>query len=453
MTRRSVVLLGDLDGAVVGRIEDARSDLTVVRSCSELSEVLACVASGIADAVLLVGPVQDLTRSLLDSFRRQGVPVIMLGEPTAADSARGLLTVPLEAGVPVLEQALDAAAEDLARGPVDPAEGEDVIPEDLGVPSPETAGEPVFTSEEASGPGQCLVVWGPWGAPGTTTVALNLAGELAAAGVRVCLVDANTYAASCAAGLGLLEETSGLARACRAAERGVLDAEALEEACDQVQVSGTRLHLLTGTTRADRWIEIRPAPFSEVLAQARKLFEVVLVEVAPSLEEDEEASFEPTVPQRNGAALTALKAADRILAVGQADPVSTPRLFKGLSEMEERGVRAPVEVVVNRWRKEAVGARPQEDLEEAWHRFGTSAPIIQYLPEDALACDRARLRGSLLMEDAPRSSLRQGLQELARQCTPAGASAESPAPPGPADGTAGLSRMWSRLRRSRGPET
>ena len=70
-------------------------------------------------------------------------------------------------------------------------------------------------------------MWGPAGSPGRTLVAANIAGELAAEGKSVLLVDADSYGASVAAVLGLLDEAAGLAQACRLADQGLLDAEAL----------------------------------------------------------------------------------------------------------------------------------------------------------------------------------------------------------------------------------
>ena len=48
------------------------------------------------------------------------------------------------------------------------------------------------------------------------------------------LVDADTYGASVAAFLGLLDESAALAHACRMADQGVLDREAFERVCLKV---------------------------------------------------------------------------------------------------------------------------------------------------------------------------------------------------------------------------
>src|SRR5690606_7661228 len=61
--------------------------------------------------------------------------------------------------------------------------------------------------------GTVVVVWGPHGAPGRTSLAIALAAEFAAAGLRTVLADADTHAASVAPSLGLLDEAPGFAAA------------------------------------------------------------------------------------------------------------------------------------------------------------------------------------------------------------------------------------------------
>ncbi len=68
-----------------------------------------------------------------------------------------------------------------------------------------------------------IAVWGPVGAPGRTMLATNLAVETAAAGIPTLLVDADVYGGVLASAFGLLDESPGLAGACRQAANGRLD--------------------------------------------------------------------------------------------------------------------------------------------------------------------------------------------------------------------------------------
>src|SRR5690606_35205924 len=114
------------------------------------------------------------------------------------------------------------------------------------------AEEPPPPQEERT-PGGMVVVWGPTGAPGRTTVAINLAAEIAASGQRVLLVDADVWGAAVAPSLGLLEESAGLAAAVRAADQGTLEPASLLRLCAQVS---DRLLVLPGLPRASRWREV-----------------------------------------------------------------------------------------------------------------------------------------------------------------------------------------------------
>ena len=71
----------------------------------------------------------------------------------------------------------------------------------------------------AETPGRTLVVWGPAGAPGRTTVAVALASVLAGRGLRTTLVDADPYGGAVAQHLGVLDEVSGLLSAARLTDR------------------------------------------------------------------------------------------------------------------------------------------------------------------------------------------------------------------------------------------
>lgn len=259
-----------------------------------------------------------------------------------------------------------------------------------------------------------VTVWGAPGSPGRTTVAVNLAAELALAGQRVLLIDADTVASSVAAHLGLLEESAGIAQACRQAELGRLSPQRLRRCVAAVDVGGARVHLLTGIPRAERWRELREHGLREVLRLAREEYDAVIVDIAAPLEQDEELLYDTQAPQRYAAGLTALRAADRTLAVGAADPVSFTRLVRAVEDSSLSVPEAPrPEVLVNQLRREVVGRSPEQHVQQAWERFGADQPIAYLLPWDREGCDRALRQGRALVEAAPGSALRAGIAELA----------------------------------------
>jgi MinD-like ATPase involved in chromosome partitioning or flagellar assembly len=255
-------------------------------------------------------------------------------------------------------------------------------------------------------PGRVVAVWGPTGAPGRSTVAAGVAAAAAAAGRRVLLIDADVYGGVLASAFGLLDESPGLAGVCRLAANGRLDESELTRMCWKV---GERLSLLTGIARADRWPEVRPSTVPTVLALARRLADLVVVDCAFSLESDEEISFDTMAPRRNGATLAVLDDADEVLAVGSADPSGTERLIRGLTELGEAVPGAVPRVVINRLRRSAAS---EGEVVAALRRFAGTEPVV-VLPEDRAACDRAWQRGVGLGVAAPKSALAAGLASLA----------------------------------------
>lgn len=269
--------------------------------------------------------------------------------------------------------------------------------------------------EQAAAP-QVTAVWGPAGSPGRTTVAVNLAVELALSGRKTLLVDLDTYAAAAGTHVALLEESAGIAQACRLAEQGGITPEGVERSAVRARVAGTTLQVLTGLTRADRWPELRRSALDEVLAAAAAGWDEVVVDCGFCLEQDEELSFDIPAPQRNAATLAGLAAADRILAVGTGDPVGLPRLIHGLDELGQHvdtGGGTVVEVVVNQVRSEASGAAPRSQISGVVERFGGSWAVGAFLPWDRRALDRALLGGQVLAEAAPSSALRRAVARLA----------------------------------------
>jgi MinD-like ATPase involved in chromosome partitioning or flagellar assembly len=254
-----------------------------------------------------------------------------------------------------------------------------------------------------------VAVWGPTGAPGRTTVAVTLADELSRLGSSSLLVDADVYGGVVAAVLGLLDESPGFAAACRQSTASRLDPEALADLCWAVTPS---FRVLTGVTRSERWPELRATAVEPVLAAARSIADYTVVDCSFCLESDEELSFDTMAPRRNGATLAVLDAADVILAVGSADPIGVQRLVRGLSELRDAEVAAPLWVVLNKARRAVVPGDPAAELIAALDRFAGRTPAA-LLPSDQASLDAALVAGKTLGEVRPASPLRQSLITLA----------------------------------------
>ncbi|MCI9871706.1 AAA family ATPase [Arthrobacter humicola] len=416
-----VVTVGDSRDDLVGGLERLHGPVSVVRRCSELAELLAACQSGLARAAVVAAGSEELTASLVDRLSAVGVVVIALTdnpEETVRLRTIGVAAEARAVDAAALAARISAAVAQLSgtgAGP-GPAAGDSAASVAAAGQVPRSSGAQTVTASPGA-KGRIIAVWGPAGAPGRTLVAANIAGELAAEGHSVLLVDADSYGASVAALLGLLDEAAGLAQACRLADQGLLDAEALLRIATTVPTKAGALRVLTGITRADRWTELRAAALTLVLERAREIADVTVVDTGFCLEADDELGFDSGAPHRNAATLRSLELADTVFAVGAADSIGVPRLVRGLAELQAAVPQAAPQVVLNKVRTSAVGRSPERQLRAAWERYGPSAPLSAFLPSDPAASDAALLSGALLLESAPESELRHAIAILV--CAPA----------------------------------
>ena len=428
-----VVTVGNGVGTLVQDLERLHGPVTVVRRCAELPELIAACQSGIARAAIVADDAGEVTAALAERLAASGVALLVLSDDESSRerlSALSIAHAPRGSAAGLLAELVSDAVNQLEDGAAsallaDPAAALRAWSLDVsrGTDRAENGGDaagdrnPGEESGQETGPGRragsVVAVWGPAGAPGRTTLAVNYAAEAAADGKTVLLIDADTYGSSVAASLGLLDESAGVAQACRLADQGLLDRQSLLRSTLSVSLKGRRLLVLTGITRADRWVELRPTALGLVLEQARKIADLIVIDCGFSLEADEELSFDTMAPRRNGATLRALELADTVYAVGAADSVGVPRLVRALAELAAAVPGAVPRVVLNKVRAAAVGRSPERQLKDAWERFGPGTPVTAFLPADFATADAALLAGTALLETAPSSPLRHAIAALA----------------------------------------
>jgi MinD-like ATPase involved in chromosome partitioning or flagellar assembly len=429
VSRSVVTAISDRwESALVTTVERG-TDARIARRCPDLADLLAVAGSGLADVALVSADLRSLDRTALDHLRECAVTVVGVYPPGDETAQRHLLqlglatTIPADASAEVIQEALDGL--DAPAGQA--GSGPGWVPEGLGAadadgltgPSSAAYGGLLLGGPSQSGtegdpdgdvPGVIIAVWGPAGAPGRTTVALNLASELARLGKPTVLVDADTYGGCIAQALSLLDEAPGLAAATRSADQGSLDLAALARLAPEASPG---LRVLTGIPKAERWPELRAAALEHVLTLTRRLARFTVIDCGFSLEDDEELSYDTLAPRRNAATLTSLAVADRVLAVGAGDPIGLQRLVRGLQELGTIASPSPT-VVINRVRSSAVGPRPESRIRDALTRFaGIDDP--RFIPDDPATLDGALLAGQSLAEAAPDSEVRKTLVLLARE--------------------------------------
>jgi MinD-like ATPase involved in chromosome partitioning or flagellar assembly len=405
---------------LVAALDRPGSGMTVVRRCVDVADVLTAATTGQASVVVLSTGLRRLDTEVVQRLDAAGLAIVGIYPPgddrTKARMQRIGITdlIGDDVGAPALVAAARAAMSRISDGhrgillPGAPADPRYALPPADSAPEIESPRRPAADPPPG---GRVIAVWGPSGAPGRTTLAANLAAESAAAGVPTLLVDADVYGGVLASAFGLLDESPGLAGACRQAANGRLD---LAELTNLVWSIGPNLRLLTGITRADRWPEIRPSAIPTVLSVARSMASVTVVDCGFCLEADEEITFDTAAPRRNGATLAILAGADVLLAVGAADPPGMERLIRGLAELREMVPDANAKVVLNRSRRSAASVSEATD---ALARF-SGATVTAALPDDGASMDKAWKLGVSLASAAPGSPLRRAIRDLAAALSP-----------------------------------
>lgn len=387
------------ESQLVSTIDRAPGGLYVARRCVDVPDLLATAAAGHGRVVLVSADFRRLDRDAVSQLRGSGVAVVGVVMPESAADVTGRMR---KLGIDIVVRA-DATPEQLSvalEQAVAHVDDEEQTADALG-----SADE--YPSVHTKSDGRVITVWGPYGSPGRTTLAVNVANELAGLGYDTLLIDADTFGGSIAQMLGLLDEAPGLAGAARAANNGHLDAIALAKYERTVLPS---FRVLTGLVRPARWRELRPSALEGVFDVARQTAEYIVIDAGFSLDLDD-ASVDAVPQHRNAVTLAALEHADQVVAVGSGDPIGLTRLTQGLSELREFLPSTPIDVVINRVR-DGAGRGTGRQIKAALWRYANVEPTL-FVPDDPRALDTALAQGMSLAEVAGTSSARRAFRELA----------------------------------------
>ncbi|KTR74395.1 hypothetical protein NS234_19055 [Microbacterium oxydans] len=287
---------------------------------------------------------------------------------------------------------------------------------------------------QAQLPPRIVAVWGPHGAPGRSTLSIQLAVELSRTGRRTALVDADTVAPSLAMLLGLGDDAPGIAAACRRAERGALDPAELTRLATTVTTSAGEIEVLPGINRPSRWPELSSARLVAALGTCRGWIDETVVDVAGAFDADDEVTYDLAGPRRHAATTAALQEADLIVAIASADPLGISRFIRDHAELRRLTSPTPVIVVVNQVRPGPLGIDARGQVRRTLERFAGITDVF-FLPFDLRAADAALLHARPMTDVAPRSPFAAAVRRLAASLSP------------PATATAGSSRGSSPIVR------
>ena len=408
MARLRIVTAGTgaaWEAALVQACQEPGAPAEIVQRCYDLGDLLAVATTGRAQAALVASGTRWLDREAVTRLTATGVTVIGVA-PSGDDHAERRLR---QLGISHVGRDTDPPATLIALATTAAlAEPRDTADATSGPPAhPTSPGQ-----TESFGRRHTLIaVWGPKGAPGRTTIALNLAFEAAPLAGETLLVDADTYGGSIAQALGYLQDYPGLAWAARMASRGELDGPQLWRATRRAAPTGPRV--LAGLPRAELWTEVRPSTWESLLDLFHVAFPLTIVDVGFCLEEDEELLYDQVRFRRNAVSRIALARADMVVAVTRADPVGLHDFIRAWQDLTDLGVPADrVRLVVNQVRDGLFGGDPAGQIRAAVARYVGVEPAA-FIPYDRAATDAALAAGRSLGETRPGSPAQQAVAVLA----------------------------------------
>ena len=370
------------ESRVVQAVSTQVPDAVVVRRCRDVVELRAVAHASQVDVAVVDGALRGLDRDVVENLRHCGVRLVAVSDVDDDLLAMGVTAV-------VAESLVGLA--DCLRPSTAPAV------------KPSQGAFDVSASENPAS-GRLVAVWGPSGAPGRTTVAIELVAVLASQSLDAMIIDLDTIAPSVAQLLGLIDDTSGLAAAARVAARGEIEPAALAGMAVSVP-SGPRV--LVGLPSPERWTELRPASTAAVLECARSTVPWTVIDVGSILEGSDLDWVEPGTPPRFGAARTALAHADAVVCVGSPDPVGLTRLLREHWHVSSLAPTASQHWVLNLTRGRAATREARELIRDVAGR------VPLEVPEDDKLVSVARAHGSPVAEFAPRSPFVESINVLA----------------------------------------
>jgi len=242
-------------------------------------------------------------------------------------------------------------------------------------------------------------VTSPHGSTGKTTVAINIALELASEKARVLLIDGDIQGPAVANHFVLTQQPAGLQAALRIASQQRFDLEQLERLSFQFQKS--TLRIMPGSQNFPSQ-PVDQGAVANLLETARSGYEFTVVDLGSLSGDGGGTQAELTN--------TIISLADRKIVVCLADPIGIFRLLG--TENLIAATSQPVDLVMNRVRNSVI-ASARREIAITLQRLSALEPKA-YLPDDPQHIDQAVRTGVPATSLSRTGTFRQALTGFVR---------------------------------------
>lgn len=224
-----------------------------------------------------------------------------------------------------------------------------------------------------------IAVSSPKGSTGKTTLAINLAAEIASNRFRVLLIDGDLESGAIANHFMLTELPAGVPGALRIASQNRFDKDQLERLSVALPKSTLRV-MPSGNASAN--LDFDPMAVSQILEVAKTEFDFTVIDcgqLEPKFKDHPSQSFVEEV----------LRHSDKQVIVCLADPIGIFRLL-GQQERISELCQEPL-TVMNRVRNSVIASAKRE-IEITLQRL-SSLPSATFIPDDPSQIDQALKTG------------------------------------------------------------
>lgn len=251
-----------------------------------------------------------------------------------------------------------------------------------------------------------------WGTPGSgkSTIALNLAVTLAKR-AKVLLIDADTQQPSQTAALALTDHPAGLAPLLRFARLSRLGPEEFAKQSMLLKSKNVTFTLVPGAT-PNRWPEITPAAFEQLIEYCQREFDFIVIDAASSLEPGLYSQDSPL--ERNAFTRWLIQSSQLVIETLNPEPVSVARFLAAQEDLKTLRPNQPTLTVVNKMRLGALGPNAKNQLSHSLKMLANTK-IHAFLPFDPRSTDAALRNGSPLNSIRRKSPLLKAIVQLVQE--------------------------------------